>query len=590
MLADSPDLGLKNPVKLSFLYDDFSGGMCRNIDPSGIEDNEYALLINGRNRYGNLAPIKGLTERSTEIPAGKYQAIFGFDSIMLVFISGVPFVRDFAQVGSVFQQVPGVFLSETVDEIFAAAVPSSWMNLQRKLEDGETTSSQLAFYSEVFGTPAAIVCQDGISRPYLIFSSGQARLAKNFAEWSNDELDGIDKREYVPVGKQMLYSPEGILYTISADGTEIYRSVTGRPLDYVVAIDSNGDKLTPLSSGKEEASRTSYKIDFSKITCLAEVGAPPRIAEEGQGFFVSTRKKSWLVFPNFGSTIFGEPTFSNQGLFPTGGVNNNSIIDILGDKALTTETGITSFNSVLAVSNEGKNAPFHDKIFKLFELGQDQIIQTTTASISSDNYGFMAVDTVYGPAILVYDALRRQHTAIDIYPEVSGKIKQFAEVKVNGQRFLYFITTGNQMFEMFSGEIQTMKVYLKEVTSPETAEKEILPRRARVVLNNAVSGGTITITPYVDSKAGTPVSRTYEAATSVNTIPIAPPFGANTADDIDNKTFDFSQQNIGNIAGLYIELTGSAEIDRVEFVCETKERKVSQQDAAQIFAEIKGTL
>lgn len=585
MLGDSQDLGI-NTVKRSFLYSDFSGGMCRNTDPSGIADNEYALLINGRNRYGNLAPIKGLTEKTSDIPAaiGTYQGLYGFDSVMILFAGGLAFAKDFSLAGSAFQQVPGVFLSENVDTVFAAAVPASWMNLERKLEDGESTSSELAFYSEVFGTPSAIVAQDGISRPYLIFSTGQARIAKSFGEWSNEELTGIDKREYVPVGKQMYYSPEGIFYIVSADGTEIYRSVTGRPLDFVVAIDSNGDKLMPLSSGKEEASRLSYKVDYSKITCLSEVGAPPRIAEEGQGFFVSTRKKSWLVFPNYGSTVFGEPTFSNQSLFPTGAVNNFSLIDILGDKALITESGITSFNSVLSVANEGKNAPLHDKIFKLFELNREQIIQNTTAAINSDNYGFFALDTVYGPAVLVYDTLRKQYSAIDIYPEVEGKIKQFAEVKVNGARYLYFITTNNQMFEMFTGGVQQMSFFLKEAMDVD-AEKELIPRRVRVVLDSIESDGAVIVTPYTDSLAGTSMSRSVTSSTVVNTIPIAFPFGASASDDVSNKTFDISSPITGDRIGLWIQLTANAEIHRVELICDTRERKVAQQDAAELFAE-----
>lgn len=373
---------------------------------------------------------------------------------------------------------------------------------------------------------------------------------------------------------------------VSSDGTELYRSVTGRPLDFVIAIDSNGNKLPALSSGKEEASRLSYKLDYSKITCLAEVGAPPRIAEEGQGFFVSTRKKAWLVFPNYGSTVFGEPTFSNQALFPTGAVNNFSLIDILGDKALITESGITSFNSVLSVANEGKNAPLHDKIFKLFELNREQIIQTTTAAINSDNYGYFALDTIYGAAILVYDTLRKQYSAIDIYPEVVGKIKQFAEIKVNGARYLYFITTSNQMFEMFTGEVQQMSFYLKEAIH-EDVEKELVPRRVRIVLDNIETDGEITVTPFTDSKAGTAMTRSVEASETVNTIPIAFPFGASTSDDVSNKTFDISSPITGDRIGLWVQMGVNAEIHRIELICDTKERKVSQQDAAEMFAESK---
>jgi len=585
MLVDHADINKEVPQS-KFQFSDFSGGLCRNSDPSGIADNEYALLVNGRNRYGNLAPIKGPTERTSEIPAGFMQSLYGYDSIMLLFISGQAYAKDFAQAGSAFQLIPGALMNDKVDVVYTEAVPASWFNVQRKLADGSDAGGGITFYSEVFGTPSAIICQDGITQPRLVFTTGFCRPANTFADWSNLELMGQDKREYVPIGKQMLYSSEGILYTISPDGKEIYRSVTGRPLDHVVAIDQDGNKLTPLTSGKEEASRLSYKLDYAPITCIKGAAAPPRVQSEGQGFFVSTLKKSWIVYPDYGTTVFGEPTFSNQSLFSTGALNQFSFTDILGDVAITTESGITSFNSVLNVGVEGKNAPFHEKIFKLFELGPTQILQTQTASITSDNYAFMAVDTVYGAAILVYDTLRKQYTSVDIYPEVEGKIKQFAEVKYGGQRYLYFITTGNQLFEAFTGETLTMRVYLKEVMA-ETAEKELIPRRVRVVLDSIQEEGTVIVTPFTDSKSGTALTRTFDAPATSPSIPIAFPFGGSTEDDVSNMTFKIEQPIKGDRIGLYVELTGQAEIHRIELISDLENKQVSQQEAGTIFGNAK---
>jgi len=583
MLGDLLDTTKDQSKKLSFQFSDFSGGMCRNTDPSGIADNEYALLVNGRNRYGNIAPIKGPRNLTSELPAASKQGLYGFDSIMLVLQDGQAFARDFSQPDSVFQLIPAFHLNENVDTVYAEAVPASWQNVQRKLNEADDIKSDVALFSEVFGTPAAVVCQDGVSRPQLIFSTGQARAAHDIGDWSNSELVGQDKREYVPIGKQMLYSSEGILYVVSPDGKELYRSVTGRPLDFVVAIDQNGEKLPSLTSGKPEAARLSYKLDYATITCLKQIGAKPRVPEEGEGFFVSTQKRSWIVYPNYATTLFGEPTFSNQNLFPTGAVNQFSFTDILGDSALITESGITSFNSILSVSNEGKNAPFHDKIFKIFELNGEQILQQTTAAITSDNYAFLAVDTVYGPVILVYDTLRQQFAALDVYPDVEGNVKQFAEVKYNGQRYLYFITTEGQLFEMFAGDTLTAKLYPKEVMS-KTAEEELIPRRVRVALDSIAEDGQLAVTVFTDSKAGTRDVQTFTAPEGdVEAAPIAFPFGASTEDNVKVKTFDIESPQKGDRIGLYIELTGQAELHRIELITEREEKRVSEQEAAEIF-------
>lgn len=587
MQGDLLDTAKDTSKKLAFQFEDFSGGMCRNTDPSGIANNEYALLVNGRNRYGSIAPVKGPLNLTSELPAGNKQGLYGFDSIMVVFQDGQAFARDFSQLGSAFQLIPAFHLKETVDTVYAEAVPASWLNVQRKLNEAADIKSDVALFSEVFGTPAAIVCQDGESRPQLIFSTGQARAAKDVGDWSSEELTGQDRREYVPVGKQMLYSSEGILYIVSPDGKEIYRSVTGRPLDFVVAIDENGNKLPNLTSGKPEAARLSYKLDYDTITCIKQIGAKPRITDEGEGFFVSTRKRSWIVYPNFGTTLFGEPTYSNQNLFPTGALNQFSFTDILGDSALITESGITSFNSILSVSNEGKNAPFHDKIYKIFENGTEQILQQVTAAITSDNYAFLAVDTVYGAAILIYDTLRQQFAALDIYDEVEGYIKQFAEVKYGGERYLYFITTEGQLFEAFAGETLTAKVYLKEVMSDNTIETELIPRRVRVALDSIAEDGEVAVTVFTDSKAGEKETQTFEAPTTSVALPLTLPFGSTTDDDVTVKTFKIEAPQKGTKIGLFVELTGQAEIHKIELITEREEKQVSEQEAAAIFNERK---
>jgi hypothetical protein len=574
---------LPDTSKNSFVFSDFSGGMRRNVDPTGIEDNEYALLINGRNRFGNVAPINGPLELTNQLPSGFYQNVYGFESILLLFIDGKAFAKDF-KASSGFVQIPGIQMTETAPEIFVEAVPSSWMNAQRKATASDQ-NAEVTFFSQVSGTPSALVVQDGIIQPMLIFSTGNARQAKTSIDWSDSELLGEDRREYVPKGKQMCYQ-DGRLYIVSSDGYTIYRSVTGRPLDFVIAIDTDGHKLPPLTSGVEEANRLSYNLDYSPITCLKAIAAKPRVSDEEEGFFVGTLKRSWIVFPHFRNTVFAEPRFSNQVLFPTGPLNQYSFTELLGDTAIISEAGVTTFNSIFTIQNEGRNAPFHDKIFKLFELGKDQIKQTITCAITSDNYAFFGMDTIYGPAVLVYDTQREAWSSVDIYPNLKGKIKQFAEIKLSGQRYLFFITSGNQLFEAFAGEALEYKVYGKEVQS-EDAEIDLIPKRFRLVLDEIVKGGDVSVTIYSNGKAGTRMTKTIDAPTTTDTIPIEFPFGDAKNIGVVKRTFTVEEGIKGDRIGYFLECSAEASIQRIEIILESEERQVSEQEMGNIFEQAK---
>ena len=576
--ADTPD-----EFKGKFTLNDFSGGMRRNVDPSLLNENEYAVLQNGRNRGGSIATIKGPNDLTGLIPAGIKQGIYGFNNILIVMCSGHAYGRDFSDETAGFNLIPGLLMDEFVDRIYAEIVPASWQNLKRELEDETDVQAGVRLVSEVFGTPAALVVQDGTTRPWLVFTTGNARPAKDFGDWRNDEDAEEDTREYVPIGKQMMYSDAGILYIISPDGTEIYRSVTGRPLDFVIAIDTDGNKLAPLSSGKPEASRLSYRLAYDPITCIRNVPSAPRVQDEEVGFYVSTKSNSWLVYPTYRQTLFGEPIFTKQTLFPTGALNQFSLTDILGDTGIISESGITSFNSILTASNEGKNLPFHDYIHKLFE----GIIQSITCCITSDNYAFFGVQSIYGGGILVYDTLRKQYTSFDVFPEITGYIKQFAEIKVTGQRKLFFITSGDQLFEAFAGETSTCKLYTKEFTAPE-AEVQLIPRRVRLLFADILETGEVTVTIFVNGKPGTPMTKTVSVGTNPpQTIPIAFPFGTIDAETTKNKTFTIEQPIKGVTIGIQVDFNFAAELQQIELIVDGEEGAATDVEQGEIFNEVK---
>lgn len=582
-------MGIRGDIKdediNSLTLSSFAGGMRRNVDPSVLDDTEYVHGQNIRIRDGYIRPIKLPTDISSELPAGKKQGIYGYGSILVVFNQGLAYGRDLSLSNSQFNLVNGFLMSDSVDRIYAQDVPASWLNVQRKLDDETDITSGISFLSEISGTPAAIVCQDGVSQPRLIFSVGNARPAKTSQEWENTtDANAIDTREYVPIGKQMMYHPDGQLLIISPDGKELYRSVSGRPLDFIVAVDVNGNKLPPLTSGKPEASRLSYNLDYTPLSAIFNVNSTPRRDLESSGFYVGTQLRSWLVFPSYQYTPFNEPTFNNQTLFSTGPLNQDSVIEISGDTAIITEAGPLTFNSILNTRTEGKNSPFYRKIAKLFE----KITQTTTCVGRFDDYTLFSVNTIYGQGVLVYDNLHDVFPSLDIYPKVSGVIKQFAEIKVNGIKKLYFITTGDQLFEAFTGDTANWIVVTKEAAS--NAEVELIPRRFKISLANILEDGVLTVQEFVDRKAGTERTEEVEANAVLNTPPLTIPYGASTEDSVKGITFTLDIPLKGEQVGIMIKGDFDCELQRVQMIFEADEQAITDGEKGSIFRDIQGSL
>lgn len=570
-----------------FSQGDFSGGMRRNVDPAALNENEYALLMNGRSRYATIRSIKLPANLTGQLPAGNYQGLYGYGKYLIAFIDGKVYVRDYSLANNQFYILPAVQLDPNVPTIYAEAVEASWMNYQRKQETTGQANSPVNLFTNVAGTPSCLVCQDGLNRPYLIFPDGSARPAKTFGQWTNTDDINSDLREYVPVGKQML-NFDGILYIVSSDGSQIYRSVTGRFLDFVVAVNQDGDKLLPLANSSEEAARLSYRVDFNPITCIASLPSIPINPQQGAGFYVGTSQTSYIVIPNYTDTIYGEPTFSKQTLFDTGPLNQFSVTDISGDTAIIDAAGMVSFNAVLQLRNQGKNAPFHDEIHDLFK----DITQTTTAAYTYDNYALFGVDTVFGPGILVYDTMRRKYVSLDQYPEVSGYIVQFAEVKVNGIHKLFFRTSTNQLFEMYGSSTTAMlSLYTREMSIKNDPEVEATPKRLRMTFEDVAESGTVNATEYVDRRVGTTRSIDVNIALPPSTPPLTPPFG--TPSDVDRtqvRSIPFELSKKGTKCGLWIQFSMEADLVEYVLVQEADRGIVSEEQQGTQFADSKGTL
>lgn len=562
-------------MKQKFIQQSFVGGINQQVDTTRIADNEYPLLINARNRYDVIEPILGPNLLSdTVFPiGGRYQGCIAAENILVVFVSGQAFFKDWTLPNSHFALIPGFQMSATADLIYAVLVPKSYLNYTREKDnDTDVSNGEVNFLNPIDPSPQGIVVQDGLNQPWFISTTMTARVLQNYSQWT---VDG--EREYVPVGHQMLFH-NGVLYVVSSDRTQIFRSVTGRPLDFMVNITSpNGDKESLEQDGG--AQTVSHSVDYDPITAIA-----PLNSDDGS-FYVSTARSSYAVTPDFEELIFGEPTFINRFLFSAGCISPFAIVEMLGDYAFVDFNGLRSFNAILQTKNEGRNTPFSKKLGPILQ----SIQQDYVAAVNSDNYAIFAVNTIYGRAIIYFDTLLNCFSSIDLYTGV-GQIRQFAEIKTSVGKRLFAITEG-ALYELFAGEEYAgAALYVGDWCSndPEVDQR---PSLLKIVVIDAEEAGTISASSYVDRKFNNVISEPVKLTNSTElTPPITPPFGQQTADTVQTITFDFGRALQGWKIGFFIEWNFKCKISHVSLESSMEANTNSVQTQGRMYSRNKAVL
>ena len=485
------------------------------------------------------------------------QGIFGADSVLLAFFDGKAYYHDFAVNDEAFYLISGLQLDATVPFIYAVPIPGSSINFARQ-KFGEGNENVL-FTNPTTSSPAAVFFTDGINQPVIIPPNGQWRLTKTFQEWT------IDEPEYVPIGTLPVFV--GVkLYMAAKDKngrlTRILHSVSGRPLDFMVPITNKGGKIA-VTEEEGGAPVVRHAIAYDEITALN------RIPTTEDSFFAATRKSSYLVTP-IADDLFGEPRFKNQFLFSTGPENQYSTVDILGDTALIDSGGIRSFNAVAVLKNEGRNSVFSKKIFRLFR----SIIQTVTTAFPFDNYAMFAVNTIYGPGIVVYDTLLEKFVALDLYPGI-GLIKQFAEIKVAGNRRLFFITEDAALYEAFANSrTATARYYFGDLSSgdPKIEHKGAF---FYSIFDQLKEAGRVQVSLFVDhhKEKSLQVEVKQNIEEESETVASNIPFHHSTEDSSISLAFNFQDSRYGTRLGFLVEWDFEGSLNYVQ--CNTEERQAS---------------
>jgi len=460
----------------------FHGGMVQSVDPTKIADDQYFFLSNGRVRQDKVRAINqpilfdGLV-------SGNKQAVVGIGSRIYAIVAGKLYTRDYADLlNTDFLQVAGFSLDATVDRIYHVLIPASNTNYARVSADG-LPDGVVTFTVQVPGNSPGFLFQDGINQAWFVnIATNKAFQTRGYNRWNTTN------REYVPIGTLMTYV-SGRLYIAAKDQektTLILRSVTGRPLDFMIQINSSGNKIDALES-IGGAAPVAYRVSASELTALHPLDL------QNQAFLACTAAESFFVIPDFNNRLFAEPTFFDIRFLAVGAINQESITNLLGNTALIAQAGVRDFNSVAYLENAGRNSVLNRKVFNLTE----GITQVNPAAITFDDYALFAMDTRIGKGVLVYDTQLEQFVAFDTFDALGGVV-QFTLIEVAGVRRLFVITDGDELYE-YSPRLGTpalVRFYPRDVTGDHN--KALTLASVDLIFDSTKTGGVAAAECYAD--------------------------------------------------------------------------------------------
>ena len=560
-----------------FLVNEFTSGFRYDLrDVSKKNDNSYPFGSNIRVRTNTVVPIPDPLD-ITDSRWFNVQGHMGMGRYHVVVADGFAYVKDTSVVDGSYRLLTGYSLSSTATEVWMEVVGMSTNAFVRTLASADkaggvellSTIPQIAngFYSDQGGGIPCMVIQDGTNQPMLIHPQSESgtfscRPAKSYEDWTPEEP------EYVPIGYQMIYVGN-ILYIAgkSENAFEnrriLLRSVTGRSLDFMVNIRQDGSKEPVKRDG--EARTVAHSVDFDEIVALA------RIPSDSTNFLVCTDKQSWVVQPTRTITIFGEPTFlTDYYVGPLGAVDNDSVVNINGHIAIVSGTGIHSFDATAQTKKESSNDVFSGPVHDLLT----GIQQTTVATIEDGEYILFGLNTVYGPAVLVYDTVLSRYVSLDLHssynnvgkfgtqPTEVNLVRQFAKTKYPGQECI-FTLVGNKILRMYGGTTYNPRIYLGDFCLG-TTDKLIAGDSSMVVLTNVPSLTGVTLDVVVDG--------VFQVSHVRNSLPTAPrqtyrtiPLGQATEQSYSFSGFNLRNRCKGNKVGFLMSWNTSAELSTFQF-------------------------
>lgn len=495
------------------------------------QEASYRIGLNVRVRKNGIEPA--LRHVKLDTPSGLHQAVFANDNTMGLIVAGGIYKVKLPENVTIPQGGSGV-IDATVDRVYHCAVPapSNWL-------------VNSTYQPTISTAEECLVIQDGVNQPTLIFSDFSNRPAHTYEDWT------FEDPEYVPIGTFMAYSGRKLFI---ANGKKIYQSVSGRPLDFVLNINNAGEK-------GGNADTTHIGISAATLTALAP--------SQTGGLLPFTRYKAYSLEPEYQlPLIFGEPQYVPADVFPVGAVNDLAFAFANGESLFISPAGIQAFNQVLQVQRASNNTPYGAKII-------DYLIRpiTSTATAMVDDYTFIAVNTIFGPAVLVHDNVLNAFIGFDL---TLGIVKEFCTIEDNGLTRLFYIT-GSGLYEMplRAGEKATGTVYFGEFSTGE-ADKLLKVSDVHLGFNNILAAGQIDVELWTDKILNPHMRQAkeldYTSGGDLDLLSVTPqrlPIGVDMQSS--PLSFDYGESKFGYSNGVLVSIGADARLVSATFVAETKE-------------------
>jgi hypothetical protein len=557
----------------------FLGGMNLLGDDSRLQPNQYRIGYDVTNRYDVLDPVLASVQDTT-VPTGLIQELTTFGNYVICFVSGFAYYRLYSDV--VWTQINDFKMSITAPRFWSCPAPVALTNYVRFAATASSSPVTTAaspngpinlvnVAGAAAGNLPGLLVQDNINQPQFIFINSQGipscRVTQNLDQWMISFTDATntvvapngDNREYVPIGNCMAWV-NGILYLVSQDTNNLLRSVSGRPLDFVVnVVNTLATNTQPQSVQYPDGNQvdipaftqipgggaltTAYSVGVGNISCIRALSTGGLFVAAGNANFAVTLNQT----PG-APTLFGEYTFNRAYLFEATCLSDRAIIDTLGDTRFIDLTGVRSFNAVEQVQNEGRNTPFTANIQGIFGSDTNPIVQSSTSACALlfNNYEHYAVNTIFGYAILKYDTLNSCWTSVDVQQVPGVGVKILAKIEL-GVRRMFAVTTDNKLFTLYIGPNTTSPsfrsigvcsniLYVNQNIKMNNPKYEGKLALVRGIINNISQNGTVSFVPYVNNRLTLQALQTkeftYEEPKYPNGIP-------NQLPDVDTNLYNF---------------------------------------------------
>lgn len=547
-------------------------------DDTRLQPSQYRIGLNVRNRYDVLDEVhSSVLDTALDLyETGILHELITFGNYLVAFKNGNAYYRLYNDSG--WRKILGFGMSKVAPRYWTCVVPLGTTNYARvstvyssgTASNAYAAINQIGFdtasVANITGSAPGLVVQDNVNQPMFLYidSDGiQVRTIQTYSSWliDVDPSTGAmgplgDHREYVPIGNLMAYT-DGVLYVTSPDKSTIFRSVTGRPLDFVINVDKDG-------KAGGDAWTTSYSVGTGNISALKGMPDGSLFVAAGNSNFILVKNTA-----NNAPLLFGEFLFVRKYLCESTCISDRCIIDSAGDTRFIDLNGVRSFNAIQQLQNEGRNSPFTAAI----QLALKDIVQDVAAAILFDNYELYGINTIFGPAIAVYDTISNCWTSFDVSQTGGKKIKQFAKIELGVQR-LYAVTEDDQLYALYAspnydvGNVMTSAISASMVQGADTiklnnAKNEVKPVDFRLILNRIRQDSVVTLLPIVDNRVSANIPNGItKYITYVN--PTNPYSGLIALPDIDtqltNLYFPMPNCEQGWKAAMLIAWTGGGSI------------------------------